>query len=273
MTLPLVSIVTPSYNQGRFIRATIESVLGQDYPNIEYFVMDGGSTDKTVNVLKEYGDRLTWVSEKDGGQTDAINKGLRQARGEIVAYLNSDDVYLPGTLRRVVETFQANPDVDFVYGDFHAIDEQGGLIDKIKTIPFDRDILVYDANYICQPASFYRKRMIDEIGLFDDSLRFLMDYEFFMRAAKRKVGFKMIPAYLSAIRFHGDCKTLSDGVHPWQDERKRIVAEYARKKANHPVPLKLLRLIFRAKRYAKLIARGRIDFMNMKLARRLKALA
>jgi glycosyltransferase involved in cell wall biosynthesis len=273
MTLPLVSIVTPSYNQGRFIRATIESVLGQDYPNIEYFVMDGGSTDETVDVLKEYDGRLTWVSEKDKGQTDAINKGLRQARGDIVAYLNSDDVYLPGAVRRVVETFQANPDVDFVYGDFHAIDEQGELIDRIKTIPFDRDILIYDANFICQPASFYRRRLIDEIGLFDDRLHFLMDYEFFLRATKRRVGFKLLPEYLACIRYHGECKTLSDGVYPWAQERKEILGEYVRVKARSDSALRILRYIYRAKRYLRLLARGRLDFMNLRLSTYLKRLA
>lgn len=273
MNLPLVSIVTPSYNQGRFIRATIESILGQDYPNIEYFVMDGGSTDETVAILKEYEGRLTWVSEKDGGQTDAINKGLRQARGEIVAYLNSDDVYLPGTLRRVVEAFQANPDVDFVYGDFHAIDENGDLIDKIKTIPFDRDILIYDANFICQPASFYRKRLIEEIGLFDDRLHFLMDYEFFLRAAKRKVAFKLLPEYLASIRYHGLCKTLSDGVYPWAKERKEILRSYVRVKARSDSALSMLKYVYRLKRYVRLLGRGRLDFTNRRLAIYLKRLA
>jgi glycosyltransferase involved in cell wall biosynthesis len=272
MTLS-VSVVTPSYNQGRFIKATIDSVLSQHGAPIEYFVMDGGSKDETVDVLKSYGDRIHWVSEKDKGQTDAINKGLRLATGDIVAYLNSDDVYLPGAVAKAVEVFERNPDVDFVYGDFNAIDEKGAVIDRVMTIPYDPEILLYDANYICQPASFYRRTLLDKIGLFDDSLRFLMDYEFFLRASKRGVGFRMIPQTLAAIRFHGDCKTLSDGVHPWQDERRRLIAEYARPKAQHPSALKILRWIYRSKRYAHLIARGRLDFANVRLSRRLREIA
>lgn len=268
-----VSIVTPSYGQGRFIRATIDSVLSQQGAQIEYFVMDGGSKDETVDVLKSYGDRLHWVSEGDKGQTDAINKGMRLATGDIVAYLNSDDVYQPGAIAKVVEIFERHPEVDFVYGDFHAINEDGGLIDKVLTIPFDPEILLYDANFICQPASFYRRSLLDKIGLFDDSLRFLMDYEFFLRAAKRGVRFQMIPQALASIRFHGACKTLSDGVHPWQDERKLIIAEYARPKARHPSAMKLLGWIYRAKRYARLIGRGRLDFANIRLARRLREIA
>src|SRR5579872_2956802 len=114
---PLVTIVTPSYNQGRFIRATIESVLTQDYPNIEYIIMDGASTDETADVVRPYLDRLTFVSEPDRGQSHAINKGFARARGEIVAWLNSDDLFLPGAVRRAVEAFRAAPQSGVVYGE------------------------------------------------------------------------------------------------------------------------------------------------------------
>ncbi|MDH5644414.1 MAG: glycosyltransferase [Candidatus Heimdallarchaeota archaeon] len=267
---PVVTIVTPSYNQGRFIRRTIESVLGQDYSEIEYIVIDGGSTDETVSILQEYEGDIKWVSEKDDGQTDAINKGIQLSRGSIIAYLNSDDIYLPGTISYIVEKFNMNKEVDFIYGDFYAIDKADNIIDKIKTISYDPNILLYDANYISQPASFYTKRLINEIGLFDDSLRYLMDYEFFLRAAKRKVRFMMVPRYLSAIRYHKDCKTLEDGVYPWDEERNRIKKKYARKKVYNPSSMRLLAFIFRMKRYLKLILRGRIDFMNLRLALKLR---
>lgn len=268
-----LTVVTPSYRQGQFIRATIESVLSQPGVDVQYIVMDGGSEDATVDILKSYGDRLYWVSEPDKGQTDAINKGLRLAEGDVVAYLNSDDVYLPGTLEKVVAVFEAHPEVEVVYGDFHAIDERGELIDRIKTIPYDPEILLYDANYICQPASFYRRSLLEKIGVFDDSLRFLMDYEFFLRASKRGVVFRMIPEALAAIRFHSGCKTLSDGVRPWDEERRRVIAEYARPKAQHPSAMRLLKWMYRTKRYARLIARGRLDFANLRMARRLREIA
>lgn len=262
---PLVSIITPSYGQGRFITATIESVLSQDYPNIEHIVVDGSSKDNTVEILRGYGDRITWISEPDNGQTDAINKGIRMAKGDIIAYLNSDDVYLPGTISRIVREFDRHPDVEFLYGDFHAIDEHGGLLCKMKTIPFDPDILLYDANFISQPASFYKRSLFEKIGYFDDKLRYLMDYEFFLRAAKRKIGFRLVRRYLSAIRYHGECKTLT-GKAPWAEERRQLKRIYAREKTLHPTAMKILAIIYRLKRYALLISRGRIDFMNLRLS-------
>jgi glycosyltransferase involved in cell wall biosynthesis len=270
---PLVSIITPSFNQCGFIRATIESVLGQNYPNIEYIVMDGGSTDNTVSVLKEYGDRLTWVSEKDEGQTDAINKGLYRSKGEIVAYLNSDDIYLPSAIQRVVDEFNSHPDVDFIYGDFHAIDQYGHILSKVKTIPFDPNILLYDANFISQPASFYRRRLIDEIGLFDADFQYLMDYEFFLRAARRKVKFRLVRQYLSAIRYHSGCKTLT-GAAPWAEERRQLKFKYARPKVRqHPSAMKILSAIYRLKRYTLLLGRGQMDFLNFMLHRKQKQIS
>ncbi|VAW52096.1 Glycosyl transferase, family 2 [hydrothermal vent metagenome] len=267
---PKVSIITPSYNQGKFIKRTIESVLSQSYSNIEYIVMDGGSTDETVNILKSYGEKIIWVSEKDNGQTDAINKGIKVSTGDIIAYLNSDDVYLPNTISKIVNEFNEYKDVDFLYGDFWGIDKNDKILSKVKTIPFDNNILIYDANFICQPASFYRKRLFDTIGIFDDSLHFLMDYEFFLRAAKRRCKIQLYPDYLSAIRFHDDCKTLSDGVHPWEKEKVKIKQAYIRKKANHPSALKILSLIYRFKRYFLLLLRGRLDVANLKLAYKLR---
>src|SRR6218665_4026922 len=123
-----VSIVVPSYNQGHLIRFTIDSILSQGIADLEVLVIDGGSKDETVDVLKSFGDRISWVSEKDGGQTHAINKGLRRARGEIVAYINSDDTYEPGVVARAVGLLERNPQVDFIYGDANFVDEQGSLI-------------------------------------------------------------------------------------------------------------------------------------------------
>ena len=122
---PLVTIITPSYNQGRFIRETIESVLNQDYENIEYIIVDGQSTDETLKIIKQYNGKLSYISEKDNGQSDAINKGFKMAHGEIVAWLNSDDVYEPGCIKRAVREFEKNSRLGLIYGDGYILDEQG----------------------------------------------------------------------------------------------------------------------------------------------------
>ena len=127
---PLVSIVTPSYNHGRYIEETIQSVLNQDYPNLEYLVIDGGSSDNTVEILKKYEGRLTWISEKDRGQADAINKGFRMANGEILAWLNSDDTYLPGAVQHSVRYLEAHSEVAMLYGEGYHIDAEGEFIER-----------------------------------------------------------------------------------------------------------------------------------------------
>ena len=268
---PLVSVITPSYNQGHFIRATIDSVLGQDYNNIEYIIVDGASTDATRSILEEYGDRLRWVSEEDRGQTDAINKGIRMSHGDIIAYLNSDDIYLPGTVARIAAEFIRHPDVDFLYGDLYAIDRDGDILSKIKTIPFDRKILLFDANFISQPASFYRRSLFDKIGYFDDTLHYLMDYEFFLRAAANNIRFKLVKNYLSAIRYHDECKTVS-GMTPWAEERKHIKLHYLDTPCSMR-KLRLLAMLYRLKRYMLMIGRGRLDFAGLVLALRRRQLS
>src|SRR5262245_11033457 len=152
---PLVSIVTPSYNQGRYIEATIQSVLEQDYHHLEYLVLDGGSTDQTLTVLQRYEDRLLWISEKDRGQADAINKGFRLAQGQILGWLNSDDTYLPGTIRRVVDYFQTRRDVGMVYGEGYHVDASGKIIERYYTEPFSFQRLA-EICFICQPTVFMR---------------------------------------------------------------------------------------------------------------------
>lgn len=207
--LPLVSIVTPSYNQGRFIEETILSVINQDYPNIEYIVMDGGSTDQTLEILKKYDGRLTWFSEKDKGQTDAINKGLRLAKGEILAYLNSDDTYLPGAVSRAVHYLTAeNPDSSFVYGEGYHITAEGKIIERYPTESYDFRRLA-ETCYICQPATFWKRGVIETIGLFDDGLYYAMDYDYWIRIAKQYGTLGHINDYLANSRIYPETKTKS----------------------------------------------------------------
>lgn len=151
--LPLVSIVTPSFNQGRFLKRTIDSVLSQNYPHIEYIVIDGGSTDDSVNILSSYTDRFFWISEPDNGQTHAINKGIKRAKGEILAYLNSDDVLTPGAIQKVVDFFLNDPHCDMVYGQADYIDEQDNIIGTYRTDEYSFNRLAKDC-MICQPSAF-----------------------------------------------------------------------------------------------------------------------
>ena len=204
---PLVTVVTPSFNQGRFIRATIESVLKQDYSRIEYLVMDGGSTDETQSILREYSDRIRWVSEPDRGQAHAINKGWRQAAGSIVAYLNSDDVYLPGAVTSAVAALQAHPEVSAVYGEGYHVDEAGGIRERYPTEPFDADRL-REICFICQPTVFLRREAVEDAGYLDESLRYCMDYDLWIRFARAGKIFTHTPNYLASTRLHADTKTL-----------------------------------------------------------------
>jgi glycosyltransferase involved in cell wall biosynthesis len=205
---PLVSIVTPSYNQGRFLRRTIDSVLTQDYPNVQLIVNDGGSTDESVAILQSYGDRITWVSEKDRGQTHAINKGLARSNGEIFAYLNSDDTLAPGAIRRVVEFFSDNPACDMLYGDANYIDEADVVTGKYNTAPYSFERLMFDC-CVCQPATFWRASIAKAIGPFDEGLDFVMDYDYWLRIDRAGGEIRYLPETLASSRLYPETKTMS----------------------------------------------------------------
>jgi glycosyltransferase involved in cell wall biosynthesis len=205
---PLVSIVTPSFNQGRFLAATIESVLGQTYPNIEYFVIDAGSTDNSLEVLRSYGCRIAWLSERDRGQTDGINKGFSYARGEILGYLNSDDVLLPDAVATAVEHFGTHPESDLVYGKANYIDEDGEVTGEYPTDEYSFERLMEDC-CICQPAAFWRARIARKIGPFDDSLNFVMDYEYWLRMDRAGGRLVHLADTLACSRRYAATKTLS----------------------------------------------------------------
>ena len=197
---PLVTVVTPSFNQAQYIRATIESVLSQDYPHLEYIIMDGGSTDNTAAVVKEYSSRLTWISERDKGQSHAINKGFRRARGQIVSWLNSDDIILPGAVSTAVETLERDSALGAVYGEGYQMDEQGNLKCRFPwTEPFNLWKLVHVLDYILQQTVYFRKSVLDELGHLDESLNWGMDWEILMRIGKR-YGIAYVPESLGAVR-------------------------------------------------------------------------
>jgi glycosyltransferase involved in cell wall biosynthesis len=209
--VPLVTVVTPSYNQGRFIAATIESVLAQDYPNVEYLVIDGASTDDTAAVVARYADRLTFVSEPDRGQSEAINKGFRRARGRYVAWLNSDDVFLPGAISAAVAALDANPDAGAVYGEGYQIDEAGNVISRFEvTQHFNLWKLLNVSDYILQQTVFFRRSIFDEIGLLDESLHYGLDWDLLMRIGLR-YPLVYVPHYMGAIREYPAAKSFAGG--------------------------------------------------------------
>lgn len=203
---PLVTIVTPSYNMRQFLPATVESVLAQEYPALEYIVVDGGSTDGSLEILQQYHGRLRYTSAPDNCPADAVAKGLAQAQGQIVAWLNADDTYEPGAIRRAVDYLTANPDVDVVYGDGWWIDETGKPIRIYPTVPFDARVLEYDC-FICQPAAFIRADSYRRCPI-DPDLKASFDYDLWIRMAAQGLRFAYMPGHLGNTRMHAGAQTI-----------------------------------------------------------------
>jgi glycosyltransferase involved in cell wall biosynthesis len=202
-----ISVVTPSYNQAVFLERTIRSVIDQNYPNLEHIVIDGGSNDGSVEIIKKYADRFAyWVSEKDKGQTDALNKGFVRCTGDILCWLNSDDTFLPGALNRVAAAAEQNPDSNFFLGDIHYIDAQDRLLGIKRYSPIHRANVLLEGMVFSQPATFWRKSLMDRVGLLDASIKFSMDYDLFCRMAPF-ANYKYIDAYLATYRLHETSKT------------------------------------------------------------------
>lgn len=186
MTIPRVSVITPSYNQGKFLEHTIHSVLSQNYPNLEYIIIDGGSTDNSVEIVQRYADKIShWTSRKDNGQAEAINEGFERATGEYVAWLNSDDLYLPGCIQKAVEALEANPDVAMIFGQVEVINHRGMRIGTFRPITYQfEDLLTYKC-ILPQQGVFFRHTLLNEIGNLNINLHFALDHEFFLRIGER----------------------------------------------------------------------------------------
>lgn len=208
-TVPRVSIITPSYNQAAFLEQTIQSVLGQDYPDLEYIIVDGGSTDGSVEIIRRYADRLAWwVSEKDRGSADGINKGLRRASGEIIAWLNSDDVYLPGAVAGAVSGLLANPDAGMVFSDVASIDAAGRRFNLMRYGDWGLTDLI-QFRIIGQSGVFMRRSVLEAAGYLDESFHFLFDHHLWLRIGLQ-AGIKYIPgACWAAARYHPGAKNVA----------------------------------------------------------------
>ena len=225
-TYPRITVVTPSFNQARYLGRTIRSVLDQGYPNVEYVVMDGGSTDGSIDIIQRYAGRLAyWVSEPDGGQSAAINAGWRRGSGEIVAWLNSDDYYLPGAVQTAVDFLVTHPDELMVYGQAELVDPAGASLASLGQ-PFSRRVMMLKADCIPQPAAFIRRSALDSVGYLDESLHFVMDLEFFIRVSQVREP-RFIPAVLAGATWHAEAKTAT-GRAEMARERWQVRSRHAR---------------------------------------------
>jgi glycosyltransferase involved in cell wall biosynthesis len=259
---PRISIVTPSYNHAPFLEATIRSVLLQGYPNLEYLVVDGGSTDESVDVLRRYEPWLAWwVSEPDQGQSHAINKGMARATGEILAWLNSDDIYEPGAFAQVARHFAAMPECRLLYGRGWNIDEAGAKTGRCDWIrPFDRRLFV-TSNFILQPAAFWRRSLWEEAGELDVDCHWTMDWEWLLRATAVTEP-HYVPVELASWRIRPEIKTASGGTR-----RRAEIAAMSRRHGGVLQPTYLVYLLDRlAWRAEERLGRGRAFRLLQSLA-------
>ena len=256
--LPLVSIITPSYNQGYFLAETIQSVLSQDYPNLEYIIVDGGSTDNSVEVIQQYANQLAWwVSERDQGQTDALNKGFSHATGDILAWINSDDTYQPGAIREAVEYLLAHPEISMVYSDANLIDQQGKYLGRFPSRQTDYAKMLGGYVHIPQATTFFWQRVWKQVGPLDVSLNYSFDYDLWVRLAKIAPVI-YVPKVWANFRLHEAGKTvyLDDRCYP---EMIRVSQREGGKKFSPLVIRWYLRRIF----YAWLPIRWRVKLRQL----------
>ncbi|MBE7538557.1 MAG: glycosyltransferase [Opitutaceae bacterium] len=218
MTAPRFSLVMPTFNHGRWIEQALRSMLDQAPFPLEIHVMDAVSTDDTAGILARYSDKIQWVRERDNGQADAINRGLARSRGEIVAWLNSDDSYLPHALARVDAAFSADPGLDFVYGDALEIDPEGRILTPNPfTEECDRDRFYFSHDYICQPTLFLRRECLRKVGALREDLKWFLDYEWLTRFFAAGLRGRRLPFFLAANRDHPQTKTNSGGLNRWRE--------------------------------------------------------
>jgi glycosyltransferase involved in cell wall biosynthesis len=264
---PKISVVTPSFNQAVFLERTIQSVLSQNYPNLECIIIDGGSTDGSVDIIKKYEKNLAyWVSEKDNGQTHAINKGFRRATGDIVAWLNSDDEYCPGALKTVARTFMEDKELDVVFGNRLTIDENENILRDDRHTRYTFAALILYGMIISQPASFWKRRLLEQYGYLEESMRFAMDYEFFCRIGSH-IKAKHIRKHLAKFRHHSSSKTCT--IQDVAKREHRQISEKYLKEACKGWPEKLVMLAVFVHRTFWYVVQGDGFYVLKGIARRM----
>jgi len=246
-----VSIITPSFNQGRYIEETIRSVIQQHYANLEYIIIDGGSTDNSVEIIHKYEKEIAyWVSEADSGQSNAFNKGLQKATGEIIGWINSDDRYYEGAVQKAIKIFSGHPTIDVVFGNVDFIEEQGKVLHRTNEIAVDFHTYLYtDRCYHANAAGFFRKRCFDLYGMLREDLKYTMDYELYLKLAYNHCNFYQMKDVLGSYRLHKQGKTLLYTIN-MENECKTVSNVYKRAigmRSEFYVPLKyyynILRII------------------------------
>ncbi len=271
---PKISIITPSYNQGQFLEETILSVLNQDYPNLEYLIIDGGSSDNSVEIIKKYEKHLAyWVSEPDKGQADAINKGFSKCTGDILCWLNSDDVLKSDSLQLVSDFFLLNRDIDCIIGDLEIINERGGLLVLKKSVPFDFKMHLYTACLIPQPATFFTRKVWQETGELDYRLNYQMDYEYFLRMADKGFNFALLRKPLAQFRLHENSKSISDyKTEFFKDQiliQNKYIPKYIEKNKYKKKILRIMKMYYKIKMYLiRFLIRGEFIPFKAAIARR-----
>jgi glycosyltransferase involved in cell wall biosynthesis len=219
MTALRVSVVMPSYNHARYLPAAVDSVLAQGYGALDLLVLDGGSQDETVDILESYGERLQFVSGPDRGQGDAINRGFAWATGDILCWLNSDDMFVPGVIPRVVQAFEEHPDVDFVYGRGWNLSDSGEVEDA-GVLTLDLWKLIHQRNFIQQPSCFFRRSLLERVGPIDESLHYVMDWDLWIRFGAYRGLY--VDEFWSYNRVHRQNKTQSGHFRRWAEIRRMV---------------------------------------------------
>ena len=228
VSYPSVSIVTPSLNHAKYIREAINSILGQNYQNLEYIIMDGGSTDGTLEVLKEYSDRIIWTSEPDEGLYDAVNKGWLRSRGEFIGFVNSDDALGPDAICTMVNYLKNHTEVPLVYGDCYRIDQAGKVLERVFAGSSDLETLLRFGNTIFTGAMLLRRSLLEEIGWLNISLKYAADYDFCIRVAQRyRIGHIKQP--LAMFRIHTGSKSQNSRWNMWEETLK-VSYKYSRRR-------------------------------------------